>query len=83
MTTHASIGAGLSQCELIMQHLISANGGWVAMPTLVHASGSYNVHSRIADLRRRLAAKGDSLRIEHRNTREGDKIHSFYRLTGG
>jgi len=49
-----------SQCHLIFKALASAfehratnGGGWVAMPKLVEASGSYNVHSRIDELRHR------------------------------
>jgi len=44
------------------------------MPLLANFSGSYNVHSRISDLRK----KGH--RIEHKNVQKGREVHSFYRL---
>lgn len=41
-----------SQCAKILARLREACGEWVAMPDLVVASGSYNIHSRVDELRR-------------------------------
>jgi len=71
-TTHTSATAGGTQCELILAALES--GEWVPMPTLALVSGSYNVPSRISDLRKA------GFQIEHRNQHEGRTIKSEYRL---
>ncbi len=42
-----------SQCGKILRVLQDARGEWVSMPALVLISGSYNVHSRIDELRHR------------------------------
>ena len=73
-THHESTGAGMSQCDTILSELKCHADRWVAMPHLSSVSGSYNVHSRIADLRK----SGHD--IEHRNERRGRMIYSFYRL---
>jgi hypothetical protein len=75
MTTHPSLAAGLSQCDLILARLQQTPGEWVPMPALVKISRGYACHSRIADLRRRGCI------IDHRNLRFGKKIHSQYRLS--
>ena len=74
MTAHPSPQAGTSQCGVILDLLNTVPGGWVAMPILALKSGSYNVHSRIADLRKR------GHRIEHKNEHAGKVVKSFYRL---
>ena len=70
MTSHPSAIIGATQCDLILDRLQETPGEWVAMPALVRVSGSYVIHSRIADLR----ARG------HRNLRLGRAVHSEYRL---
>ena len=75
-TTHTSPTAGLSQCDRILAELVGKAGQWVAMPHLCHISGSYNVHSRIADLR----ARPERHHIEHKNERIDGVTHSYYRL---
>jgi len=40
-----------SQCAKILAALRHANGGWVSMPSLVADSGSFNIHSRVDELR--------------------------------
>ena len=41
-----------SQCKKILDRLQAQGGeGWVSMPDLVAISGSFNVHSRIDELR--------------------------------
>lgn len=75
MTTTHPAPVGASQNELILTALES--GEWVPMPTLCLASGSYNVHSRISDLRRA------GYQIQQRNSRCGRAIHSEYRLMKG
>lgn len=74
MTTHTLQTAGRTQCEAILAALAVKRGQWVPMPELVATSGSYNVHSRISDLRQR------GHEIEHRNEQAGRQIKSFYRL---
>jgi len=74
ITDHTSQAAGTSQCEAILAELQRANGEWVAMPHLGDASGSRNVHSRIADLVKR------GHNIENKQISKGRQRHSFYRL---
>jgi hypothetical protein len=62
-----------SQNELVLERLRRTPGQWVAMPALVEVSGSYVVHSRVADLRKA------GWPIEQKNERAGRQIHSFYR----
>ncbi len=68
--------SGASQADIILGRLELKRGEWVSMPYLVQESGSYNVHSRISDLRAR------GITIEHRNEREkGNRmVKSFYRV---
>ena len=40
-----------SQCAKILRVLQDARGEWVSMPALVLVSGSYNIHSRVDELR--------------------------------
>ena len=40
-----------SQCFKIVAALRKANGNWLGMPALVRASGSYNIHTRVDELR--------------------------------
>jgi hypothetical protein len=64
----------MSQRDRIEAALIYA-GGWVSMPDLVRCSGSYNVHSRISDLRKR------GLNIEQKLEVLGDGTRaSYYRI---
>jgi len=72
-TTHPSAIAGATQNERILAAL-EAWEGWVDMPTLALVSGSYNVHSRISDLRK------SGHNISQRQTRRGRTICSEYRL---
>ena len=74
MTTHPSRTAGQSQCAKILARLSNTPGEWVEMPELVKASGSYNVHSCISDLR----ARGHD--IEQMSETVKRQTHSFYRL---
>lgn len=62
-----------SQESLILRRLDEARGGWVEMPELMRCSGSANIHSRIASLRK----FGHDIR--HRS--EGNRPRkSFYQL---
>ena len=73
-TTHPSIEAGCSQCDRILSLLEEADGEWVAMPFLALKSGSFNIHSRIADLRKRGHV------IEQKSERTEGSTKSFYKL---
>ena len=74
ITTHPAASAGTSQCDRILERIKQTPGEWVPMPVLVKVSGSYVIHSRIADLR----ARGH--RIDHRNKIIHRQCHSEYRL---
>ena len=76
MTTHPSPAAGTSQNSRILTELQRREGQWVAMPSLCRVSGSYNVHSRISDLRR----AGHSILQENRRTPGSKLCRSFYQL---
>lgn len=68
----------MTQCDLILQALHAANGGWVPMPQLAAAADSLNVHSRIDELRH----KGGH-HIENRtesDPRRPRRRLSFYRI---
>lgn len=65
---------GVSQADLILRQLQATPGIWVAMPTLCAVSGSFNCHSRIADLRKR------GHHIEWRGERFEGHTLSFYRI---
>ena len=72
-----------SQCHKILIALQAAardaagqtHGGWVAMPTLVAVSGSYNIHSRVDELRH-----NHGVRIENKTDVSTRPHRSFYRL---
>jgi hypothetical protein len=66
--------AGLSQNEKIEAHLSAHRGEWIAMPELSEISGSYVVHSRVSDLRKK------GLQIESKTEQHGKTKHSFYKL---
>lgn len=65
-----------TQADIILE-VLQKRGGWVGMPRLARASGSWNVHSRIAQLR---TERG--LTIENKvERRPGTRANlSFYRL---
>lgn len=69
--------ATISQNTRIFNHLAAHPGRWVGMPELVKLSGSYNVHSRVSDLRKR------GVSIECRVDRTKRKAMSFYRIKEG
>ena len=71
---HPSIEAADTQCAAILQALQSAQGQWVSMLHLHRVSQSFNVHSRIADLRKR------GHQIENKTDRRGRTVLSSYRL---
>lgn len=66
-----------SQCELILNRLRATPGEWVSMPELCDVSGSYNVHTRIDQIRheRGLLVEND-IRRKPRDRRQ----YSYYRL---
>ncbi|MDP3851990.1 MAG: hypothetical protein Q8Q59_15920 [Luteolibacter sp.] len=69
-----------TQCDLILQALTEANGEWVPMPRLAELSGSYNIHSRVNELR-----KDFGYTIENKLTRDPKnrrRKNSFYRIPG-
>ncbi len=72
-------GAAGSQTETILAALRAYEGYFVSMQDLASASGSFNVHSRIDELRKR------GYRIENKSTRDQvtKKVSSSYRLFPG
>lgn len=76
LTDHPSPVAGNSQCARILAELERCAGTWVPMPRLSRLSGSYVVHSRISDLRKR----GHPILHENRRTPGSTVIRSFYQL---
>lgn len=73
----AVAGTGASQCDKILAYLRDRTGAWVPMPDLVVASDSFNIHSRISDLRKR------GFTIEQKNEwnpRNPRQVKSFYRI---
>ena len=75
MTTHTSAPVGHGQCDRILARLQQSAGQWVSLMDLHRASGSMNVHSRVADLRNR-----PGIIIEQKNIQHGRTKHSHYRL---
>jgi hypothetical protein len=69
-----------SQEEKILCRLIADLGNLVSLPDLMQASGSANVHSRIAALRRR-GCQIPPATVVRGN--DGRSKHSFYRLVPG
>jgi hypothetical protein len=65
-----------SQCAIILARLQQTPGQWVSMPELAHLSGSYNIHTRIDDLRHRQGYPNIENKIEYRPP--GRKQFSFY-----
>ena len=66
-----------TQNSLILETLRARRGAWVSMPELVEVSGSYNVHSRIDELRRR-GARIPPAKVVSRDGGLGKA--SFYRI---
>lgn len=67
-----------SQEDRILAVLEERRGQWVPLPDLITASGAYNVHSRIAGLRKRHGLRIDNKTICHGGN--GKNNESFYRL---
>lgn len=65
------------QCSLILEHLRRAAGEWVTMPELVSVSGSFNVHSRIHELRKK---RGVAIECDVKIRAAGTRNNSKYRL---
>jgi hypothetical protein len=70
----------MSQIQLLYSHLRRHAGSWVPMPELVRVTGSYVIHSRIADLRRWKVGTFDNY-VRHEQDGNRRTIHSFYRFT--
>ena len=73
-STYTAQDCGKSQNQLVLEMLVLAGGEWVSLPDLMRHSGSANVHSRVADLRRR----GHD--VQWKRTQVGRRIHSWYRM---
>lgn len=63
-----------SQAQKVLKRLRKRSGRWVSMIALWKASGSFAVHSRASELRKR----GHEIKNEVRH--RGRKALSFYRL---
>lgn len=73
-STYTAQDCGKSQNQLVLEMLVLAGGEWVSLPDLMRHSGSANVHSRVADLRKR----GHD--VQWKRTQVGRRIHSWYRM---
>lgn len=73
-STYTAQDCGKSQNQLVLEMLVLAGGEWVSLPDLMRHSGSANIHSRVAALRKR------GHNIEWKPTRVGRRIHSWYRM---
>lgn len=69
-----------SQTHRLYAYLRQHASQWVPMPELVRVSGSWVVHSRISDLRRKKLGKIEN-RIERHDDGVERIVHSFYRFT--
>jgi len=67
---------GVSQADRVLECLQRHLDSWVGMPDLCRYSGSYNVHSRISDLRKR----GCNIAQKTERQKDGSN-HSFYKLS--
>lgn len=63
-----------TQADKVLDCLQANLGEWVAMPRLSDVSGSYVIHSRIADLRER------GCNIKNKTETVQGVRHSFYKL---
>lgn len=63
-----------TQNAIILATLEAAAGGWVPMPELAAASGSYNVHSRVDELRHKRG-------VHILNRTERDRAHKTRKLS--
>jgi len=66
-----------SQCDTILETLLKRAGKWVSMPALVKASGSYNVHSRIDELRHKRGVRIENMTSQQKR---GYSKTSHYRI---
>ncbi len=65
---------GSTQNAKVLAELKAMANQWVPMPHWYYMSGSMAIHSRINDLRQ------EGHIIEHKSTRSGRTVHSFYKL---
>lgn len=68
--------ASKSQCTLILEELVAHRGEWVPMPHLALISESFNVHTRIDELR----SRGHLIDNKCEREKGSRKQHSSYRL---
>ena len=66
-----------TQTNRCLQRLQKTPGDWVSLPDLYQASGSWAIHSRISDLRKRGHV------IEQHSQVVDGQVHSSYRLIPG
>ena len=66
-----------TQCAAILARLRKDPGQWVSMPDLVHVSGSYNVHTRVDEIRHRL---GQPVECKIERMSDTRRQFSFYRV---
>lgn len=66
-----------SQCSLILARLRKTPGQWVSMPDLVKVSGSYNIHTRIDNLRH---VFGQVIECKIERQRGSRRQFSYYRI---
>jgi hypothetical protein len=66
-----------TQCAFIVSRLRQVPGEWVSMPELVAVSGSFNIHTRIDEIRHRL---GHAVECKIERRQGSRRQFSFYRI---
>lgn len=69
-------GSAPTQTKRFIETLISANGEWVSLLTMVGATGAFACHSRAADARK-MGYNIENRVVYDKATRQR---HSFYRI---
>lgn len=70
----------MSQTNIIHSLLKRARGRWVPMPELAVGSGSFNVHSRIDELRHKRGANIENKVRRNPTAKSSQTKCSFYRI---
>ncbi len=74
---------GVSQCDLIRDHLTSRPNVWVSLPDLYRVSGALAVATRISNLNKPYKQKGERAPYENRTDTSVRPHASWYRYATG
>ena len=70
----------MSQNQSILDVLTDRKGQWVSMIELIVASGSYNIHSRISELRKKRGVPVENRTEQKPTPKDPRRKISFYRI---